>query len=232
MVPLLIIVIVCLAWLLYPQIKQRFEKPLPKGDENYRTISRKEADIMGKSRFSLRQSTPNEASESQAIKWLDKEPIFAPEADKSKDIVVPEEELESVFSNASNAQNEPLDIDIEAEYDTEEKPGWDEEEQAQELEQALGHEVNYADGVTFEDIEDTMKVLSNDNSGSEEQDQAGEVLCRIQSSDMFGQMVSGSDAKAAKVKSLLAFHLAKFNKSNNESGVPESEKHDLTGFLS
>jgi hypothetical protein len=228
MVLLLIIVIVCLAWLLYPQIKQRFEKPVPQGAENYRPISRKEADIMGKSRFSLRQSTPNEASESQVTKRLDKETIFAAEAEKSKGVVVPEEALEGVFSNASNAQNEPLDIDIEAEYDTDEKNGWDEEE----LEQALGHEVNYADGVTFEDIEDTMKVLSNDNSGSEEQDQAGEVLCRIQSSDMFGQIISGSVANRAKVKSLLAFHMAKFNKSNNESGVPESGKHDLTGFLS
>ncbi|NEW81785.1 MAG: hypothetical protein GZ094_05430 [Mariniphaga sp.] len=182
----------------------------------------------------LRQSTPNEASESQVTKRLDKETIFAAEAEKSKDIVVPEKELEGVFSNASNAQNELLDIDIEAEYDTDEKPGWDEEamELELELEQALGHEVNYADGVTFEDIEDTMKVLSNDNSGSEEQDQAGEVLCRIQSSDMFGQMVLSSDTNGAKVKSLLAFHMAKFNKRNNESGVPESGKHDLTGFLS
>lgn len=228
MVQLLIIVIVCLAWLLYPQIKQRFEKPVPQGAENYRTISRKEADIMGKSRFSLRQSTPNEASESQTIKRLDKETIFAAEAEKSKDIVVHEEELESVLSNTSNAQNEPLDIDIQAEYDTDEKHGWDEEE----LEQTLGHVVNYADGVTFEDIEDTMKVLSNDNTSPEEQEQAGEVLCRIQSSDMFGQIISGSVANGAKVKSLLAFHMAKFNKNNNESGVPESEKHDLTGFLS
>ena len=189
---------------------------------------------MGKSRFVLRQSKPNEVTESQTIKRLDKEPIFAPEAEKSKDAIVPEEELESVFSNASNTHNEPLDIDIEAEYDTDEKPGWDEEamELEMELEQALAHEVNYEDGVTFEDIEDTMKVLSNDNSGSEEQDQAGEVLCRIQSSDMFGQMVSGSDANGAKVKSLLAFHMAKFNDRDNDSGVTESGKHDLTGFLS
>jgi hypothetical protein len=227
---LMIIVMVCLTWLLYPQIKERFEKPVPQGTENYRAISRKEADIMGKSRFTLRQLKPNEATESQAIKRLDKESIFAPEAKKSKDAIVAESELEKAFSDTPEAQNEPMDIDIESEYQTDEEPDLNEE--AEELAEQYEGNLSYAQGVDLSAIDGTMKTISDRHPTEEQQANAGEVLSQLQGTDMFEQMASGSDANAVKVKSLLAFHIARFNKSIKESGVPESEKHDLTGFLS
>lgn len=228
----MVIVIACLAWLLYPELRRYVGKPAPNGTDSPHELSSKEADVMGKSSFVLsqRQSKPNEATQRQAVESNNKAPIFVPEAEKGKPAAVPEADLEKAFSNTPEEPNEPMDIDVPEEFEADEEPDLDEE--ADELEQAYGRTANLADGLNFEEMDATMKVVAADTSTPEEREQAGGVLCRLERTDLFEQMVSGDQAKGIKVKALMAFHLEKHRKDTTDGGTTESERYDLRGFLS
>lgn len=227
MIALLIILIVaCLVWLFHPRFNPQFAKPKQRDTDHSPDLSPKEANIMGKSTFVLRHPQPNKATESQTDKGVDKERTFDSGEPKQGDAQIPKEKLDEVFSNTPEPENDPMDVDISAEYEAEEDADLDEE--AEELRQILGNNIHSADGVGYDDLNEANQTALADNPSPEEQERAGAVFHKIQPTDMFEQMVSGNIEKEDKVKMLMAMHLKKYY---IDTETTEIVKHDLSGFI-
>lgn len=192
---------------------------------------RKQVDIIGKSRFDIKQSTPTTsklellASTSpeieNPIQNTDTFAVSKPAA------AVPSEELDKVFSDTppDEDNNEPMDIDYPLEYEPDDIAGdVPEDEETEEVEGTA--QAALASGVQFEDLGNAVRTVNRTGEATAEQKEAaGDTLLEIRQTDMFEQLVSAKPDAKGIVTSLMAESLSAFHRrKDKEAGTTGNDK--------
>ena len=126
--------------------------------------------------------------------YQEEKPSIFVAGNESREAVILPEKLDEVFSEEPN----PEDLDIDPEEDDEEEDDEpDLEEEAAELRQVLGDDAVMADGMTIEEMTETVEAIKNPT------DSKARLLYKAEQTDMFEQLVSGDERKAARIKAVI-----------------------------
>lgn len=182
-------------------------------------------DIIGKSKFDLRQSRTEATTLINNEKEKENASIFVEEEEKKTSATIPLDKLDEVFSkddlsdkdsNEINLEIENTPPEFEPDNDSEEI---DEEETDEEEEDTEGRAgVSMASGLDFNNLASMMRTVETpDNATSEEKEEAGRVLVEIRKTDMFEQVVSGKPKKKVVVSSLMDDYFSAFQRKQRET---------------
>lgn len=190
-------------------------------------------DIVGKSRFDLRESKPHTAtpephaaSPSKSENQQENPDTFVPSNEIKPSAEVPPEELDEAFSDTPpNEDNEPMDIDYPLEYEME-----DEEEETEEVEGTA--QAALASGVPFEDLGNAVRTVNKtDEATLEQKHKAGNTLLEMRQTDMFEQLISAKPDAKRIVTDLMAESLSAFyERKDKEAGTIENSKKAPADF--
>ncbi|MFR1814152.1 hypothetical protein [Dysgonomonas capnocytophagoides] len=179
-------------------------------------------DIIGKSKFDLRQSRTEATTLTNNEKEKENASIFVEEEEKKTSATIPLDKLDEVFSkddlsdkdsNEINLEIENTPPEFEPDNDSEEI---DEEETEEDTEGRAG--VSMASGLDFNNLANMMQTVETpDNATSEEKEEAGRVLVEIRKTDMFEQVVSGEPKKKVVVSSLMDDYFSAFQRKQREA---------------
>ena len=141
-------------------------------------------DIVGKSSFRIKPTTPNDAiptpqaaTENENEKPIGNVPTFAPETGNTPSARIPDDKLDEAF--------EHLEIpDVPLEYEDDDEP---EEAMDEEMPLAAGR-AGYASGASFEEIDRAVKTAADTSATDGERRQAGQVFGRIEAG---GEKIAG-----------------------------------------
>jgi len=151
----------------------------------------------------------------------EKASIFAAGNDQ-KDAVIPPEKLDEVFEdfNPDELEIPPDDDDQPDETET------DPEEEAEDLQQIPGLDSGMADGLTIEEMTETVAAINNPTG-----EKAG-LLFKVEKTDMFERLVSGDEGKAARIKAIIdRFVQVSFPETENEISETDYGDFDMDRFL-
>lgn len=214
--------------------RKRRKKNIVGAGNSVHETERKKADIVGKSTFDIKHSTPLTsnseplaASSPKTENPIQNTDTFAPSKPTAE---VPLEELDEVFSDTPPDDDiQPMDIDYPLEYESddvaEDEPEDEETEEVEGTAQAA-----LASGVRFEDLGNAVRTVNRTNEATAEQKEAaGNTLLEMRQTDMFEQLVSAKpDVKeivtALMTESLSAFHRRKdkeAGKIGNDKKAPD-----------
>ena len=179
-------------------------------------------DIIGKSKFDLRQSRTEATTLINNEKEKENASIFVEEEERRTSATIPLDKLDEVFSNDDLSDKDSNEINLEIENtppefepdnDSEEI---DEEETEEDTEGRAG--VSMASGLDFNNLASMMRTVETpDNATSEEKEEAGRVLVEIRKTDMFEQVVSGKPKKKVVVSSLMDDYFSAFQRKQREA---------------
>ena len=179
-------------------------------------------DIIGKSKFDLRQSRTEATTLINNEKEKENASIFVEEEERRTSATIPLDKLDEVFSNDDLSDKDSNEINLEIENtppefepdnDSEEI---DEEETEEDTEGRAG--VSMASGLDFNNLASMMRTVETpDNATSEEKEEAGRVLVEIRKTDMFEQVVSGKPKKKVIVSSLMDDYFSAFQRKQREA---------------
>jgi hypothetical protein len=128
----------------------------------------------------------------------EKHAIFVPENGK-EDAVVPLEKLDEVFDEV-HAPDAP-EIEPEENENGNSETDVDLAEEAEDLHRMPDGDANPAKGFSFEDMEEAAEAVA------EPTDEKGEILCRVEKTDMFERLVFGDREKAERIKAIIDRHV-------------------------
>lgn len=186
-------------------------------------------DIIGKSKFNIRQLRTEATTLIDNEKGVENAPIFADENKQNTSAKIPSEELDAVFStnNSTDAEEEDSTTEINVEIENvppelEVEDEWDdldeEETEEEDTEGVAG--VSFALGVGFNDLAGMLHTVNNDKEATaEKREEAGRVLVEVRETDMFEQIVSGEPKKEAVVSTLMDEYFAAFHRKKQEAGA-------------
>lgn len=164
-------------------------------------------DIMGQPRQVERLSVPNTASVRQI-----KEPEINPgnldieyDENESAAIQVPQEELDEVFRNM---------------------PDFDEEEEEWNGYGISGSEYGFAQGVTFEELNAVGMMLQKDKLEPSQRQSAAAIVQKIQGTELFSLLENSIESASSKIAELLDQSLS----SDYDTGSSNLRKNDLSNF--
>jgi len=172
-----------------------------------------EVSIVGKSNFSLSQPVPTTATP------IAKEP----------------ETGEGEYNFASQANQEPMAIDIPLEKEVIEDNKIDEDEEAIELEGLFGKDVHYASGVEINDLGKLKHAIETPSAATREKQYAGKILYENRETELVGQMAS-NEKNASIISGLIDLHMTSYlnEKDNINNQVKVSDElndFDVSQFL-
>ena len=181
-------------------------------------------DCVKKSRYvsaCRRQPQPTPAMDVNSDCQVEKPSIFASRNEKT-DAVIPPGKLGEVFGEDPG----PEDLDIEPD-DENETGSPDGEEESEELRQTLGGDVEPAGGFSVEEMEEAARAVDKPSGRN------AAILFRVEKTDLFEQLVSGDEGKAARIKALIDSHIRSLNlEVENEERNSDPEDFDMMEFLS
>ena len=156
-------------------------------------------DIVGKSSFRMKPTTPNDAiptpqaaTENENEKPIGNVPTFAPETGNTPSARIPDDKLDEAF--------EHLEIpDVPLEYEDDDEP---EEAMDEEMPLAAGR-AGYASGASFEEIDRAVKTAADTSATDGERRQAGQVFGRIEGTELFDRLVGSSAADGETIAGLM-----------------------------
>lgn len=197
-------------------------------------------DIIGKSKFTLRQSRTEATTLIQNEKRAENSDTFAEENKKEAPVIPPSVESETALSgeNMTDENSNEINLVIEntaPEFEPEYNEDLDEEETEDEDTEGVAG-VSIALGLGFDDLADMVRTVETAGSAtSEEKEEAGRVLVEIRKTEVFGQFVNDEPKK--KVVSALmddyfaAFHRKKRATAEEVEGVVKAPKDfDVRSF--
>ena len=165
------------------------------------------SDIMGQPRPKRSLSVPNNATESQ-VEELELNPDnFDIEYDENENvgIQIPQEELDEVFSNM---------------------PDFDEEEEEwNRYELSDGHN-GFAQGVTFEELSSVGVLLQKEKLEQSQKETAIAIVQKIQGTELFSLLENSMEDASQKIAELLDSSLS----SETETSSSTLRKNDLENF--
>mgnify|MGYP001431409909 FL=1 len=142
--------------------------------------------ILGKSKFNLRQSTPNTATNLK-----EKNPI----------------EKESTFVSPKESEPEKFDVDVplkKVEYLSAEE--FDSETEREELESE--HDAVLASGASYDELVHTNRTIADKQASDADKDEAGRVLYENQQTEMIEQVIANGAETSRTISTLIDVHLA------------------------
>jgi len=136
--------------------------------------------------------------------------------------------------NEKNAASEPDPSELDIEPDENETGRAAEvsaDEEDEELALTLGREAVRADGLSIEEMDEAMEAARNPTDAK-----AG-ILCRVERTDMFEQLVSGDRGKAERISAIIERHIRDLYPESAENAGGESHTDDpmdraVANFLS
>lgn len=199
-------------------------------------------DIIGKSKFDIRQSRTEATMLINNKKENENASIFVEEEEKKTSVAIPLDKLDEVFStdNRTEENSDEINFEIEntapeLEPDYDDDSDFEEETEDADIEGRAG--VSMALGLDFNNLASMVRTVETpDNATSEEKEEAGRVLVEIRKTDMFEQVVSGEPKKKVVVSSLMDNYFAAFHRKQQEAGVLEEptvkapKEFDVRGF--
>lgn len=180
--------------------KRQSGRPAPPTDVALPKRREDVPDIVGKSSFRMKPTTPKSAiptpqtaTRGESVSATGKEPTFAPEAEKRSPAHLADEELDAAF--------EHLEIpDVPLEYE-------DEETGADEEMPLAVRPAGYASGVSFEQIDRAVRTASDASATDAERRQAGRIFGQIEGTELYDRLVSDSAAIGEKISRLMDCYL-------------------------
>jgi hypothetical protein len=142
-------------------------------------------------------------------KVIEKPDIFAAGIAEQRLAEIPAGELDEVFGNDVNP--EIMSIPLENPVD-ENDVNFDEEE-AEEVKRALGHEAIYAEGVDFGDLQTVAKAVGEQPETIDEQ--TVKTLVALEHTELLALLAGGEDGKMNWIKTVIDRH--------TQSTTPETE---------
>lgn len=177
-----------------------------KGANKEDKVIRHLPDIMGKPKPLKRQPMPKPATEYQSDKESEKVNNFEVEInEKEVDIQIPQEELEDVF-------NEMPDLE-------EEEEEWNRQGQS-------GGEDGLAQGVTFEELSTVGMLLQKEKWVPSQKKTAVAIVQKIDGTELFDLLESSMEGASKKIAQLLDHTLS----IETEPGSSTLRKNDLKDF--
>lgn len=180
-------------------------------------------DIVGKSKFVLRQSRTEATTLIHNEKRIENEPIFADENKKDAPVTPPLVESETVVSTENMTDENSNEINLvientapefEPEYNNEDID--EEETEDEDTEGVAG--VSIALGLGFDDLAGMVRTVdAADVATAEEKEEAGRVLVEIRKTEIFDQ-VAGEEPKKKVVSALMDDYFAAFHRKKREAG--------------
>ena len=164
-------------------------------------------DIMGQPRPKRSLSVPNNATESQ-VEELELNPDnFDIEYDENENvgIQIPQEELDEVFSNM---------------------PDFEEEEEEWNRYELSDGDNGFAQGVTFEELNFVGILLQKEKLEQSQKETAIAIVQKIQGTELFSLLESSMEGASRKIAELLDSSLS----SETEAGSSTLRKNDLRDF--
>ena len=190
--------------------KRQSERPTPQTDVASPKRRDDVPDIVGKSSFRMTPKsaipTPQAATRDESASATEKEPTFAPEAEKRSPARLADEELDAAF--------EHLEIpDVPLEYED------DEETDADEEMPLAVRPAGYASGVSFEQIDRAVRTASDASATDAERRQAGRVFGQIEGTELYDRLVSSSAAIGEKISGLMDCYLSQPISTEGDAGT-------------
>lgn len=180
-------------------------------------------DIVGKSKFDLRQSRTEATTLVHNEKRTENEPIFADENKKDAPVTPPLVESETVLSDENITDENSNEINLvientppefEPEYDNEDID--EEETEDEDTEGVTG--ASMALGLGFDELAGMVRTVDTaDSATTEEKEEAGRVLVEIRKTEMFEQ-VADDEPKKKIVSALMDDYFAAFHRKKREAG--------------
>lgn len=179
-------------------------------------------DIVGKSTFRIRPTTPKSAiptpqaaTKPENEKSMEKEPTFASETEKRPSARLSDEELDAAF--------EHLEIpDVPLEYEEDDETGADEEMPL------AARPAGYASGVSFEQIDRAVRTASDVSATDTERREAGRVFGQIEGTELYDRLVGGSAAIGEKISGLMDYYLSQPVLVEGDAGTVAVQPQDKT----
>ena len=195
--------------------KRQRKRPTPQANVPPPTRPDDVPDIVGKSSFRMKPTTPNDAiptpqaaTESGIEKPIGNVPTFAPETEKEASARIPDDQLDEAF--------EHLEIpDVPLEYEDDDEP---EEAMDEEMPLAAGH-AGYASGVSFEEIDRAVKTAADTSATEAQRRQAGQVFGRIEGTELFDRLVGSSTSVGEKIAGLMDYYLSQPLSNDGDAGT-------------
>lgn len=214
-------------FVLFYLLRERRKRATKKSAFNLFKAAPKE-DIVGKSKFDIRQSRTEATTLIENEKGVKNASIFADENKKKTPVAIPLEELDAVFSTESTTETETEENSTEINVEIENTPpefependldDLDEEETEEEDAEGVAG-VSIALGLGFDDLAGMLHTVGNDKEATaEKREEAGRVLVEMRQTDMFEQIVSGEPKKEAVVSTLMDEYFAAFHRKKREAG--------------
>lgn len=198
-------------------------------------------DIIGKSKFDLRQSRTEATTLNNNEKRIKNATIFAVESKKEAPVTPPSVESETLLSDMNMTDEDSNEINLvientppefEPEYDNEEVG--EEETEDEDAEGVAG--VSIALGLGFDDLAGMVRTVESITVATpEEKEEAGRVLVEMRQTEMFGQVVN-DEPKKRVVSELMddyfsAYHCKKQQSTGaNEPTVKAPKDFDVRSF--
>jgi hypothetical protein len=171
-------------------------------------------DVMGKTKTQLRQIVTNNDSLSQIEKPAEIATTFAASIEILKSARMDDNELDSAFSDSP----EPMDLDIEAEY--EESELLEEEEY---LNCFIDNETSGpATGIPYDEMENLIQVMKQSGSSQATELIAVSTIQQMEQTELFNLMVS----QIAGGKERVTEMLNKYNANSIETNAISAESHN------
>jgi len=215
-----------------PEKKKEGEKtPLPPPPYDYEAVVKRSFVLPDRSNLTTQPAQLEDRGENSE-NW-DKNPdIFAAGNDNPPSAVITPEELDDVFGEDVN----PEDLDIERdenETDENDTSDLDAEEEAEEIRGIAGEIEGYAGGFTYDELTDAFKETEKE---PEKMTKASvETLRNLSGTDMFEELVSSAQGKAARIAALLNRSdkiLAEDVEDSEEDNAGDYRNYDMLQFFS
>jgi len=209
-----------LLYLLRERIEKRKKNAAKKPAFNPFRSAGKE-DIIGKSKFTLRQYRTEATTLVNSEKRIENEPIFADENKKEAPVTPPLVESETVLPNENMTDENSNEINLEIEntapeFEPEYNEDLDEEETEDEDTEGVAG-VSIALGLGFDDLAGMVRTVeTTDSATSEEKEEAGRVLVEIRKTEVFGQFVN-DEPKKKVVSALMDDYFSAYNRKKRET---------------
>ena len=164
-------------------------------------------DIMGQPRPKRSLSVPNNATESQVEELEINPDNFDIEYDENENvgIQIPQEELDEVFSNM---------------------PDLEEEEEDWNRYGISGGDDGFAQGVTFEELSSVGMLLQKEELEPAQKETAVDIVQRLQGTELFSLLESSIDGASRRIAELLDSTLT----SETDAGSSTLRKSDVSDF--
>ena len=203
-----IVIVICLLIVIALLVQ---DKIVIKKSSERKTIQEKSnpklPDIMGQPRPKRSLSVPNNATESQVEELEINPDNFDIEYDENENvgIQIPQEELDEVFSNM---------------------PDFEEEEEEWNRYELSDGDNGFAQGVTFEELNSVGILLQKEKLEQSQKETAIAIVQKIQGTELFSLLESSMEGASRKIAELLDSSLS----SETEASSSTLRKNDLRDF--